>query len=404
MVTKSLLEELDTNTDHVKDGQPIGKVLSAWLFIALCAFISSYYLDLPAKASNTIYYALFGLPVLFTIVRRRKLFLLNKTALPFFIFLGLATIAEFLSIEGNPILLIKNSIYLIVLYAGIQYISTNTDGFRWLFAITGLLSVGYFFLPLYQWVERYLVTGHSQRIQIYQLNVSRSSLLIAFGMLSLWVLVVEPWLKRKQANALRPIAFFSTVAMVCLVAVVFQSRSTLVVLSLFLVCYGITRSYARQAALIALILAGIAFSTGLYDVFLERGISYRGEIWQDALTRVGLDCSWLTGCGSDGDYRFAGQFLNPHSGYVATLYYYGFPASVALFVLICQVFIKGMREKSPYLLLSTVGWGGAIASSGGFIHAPEPQWVYLWIPVFLTLASKPKDGNSLSDKNEDLRT
>lgn len=371
--------------------------ITGWLGFAILVFGCSYFLDIPSKTSNTIFYTLFGLPVIFHVftsaIRGRRMLPLSGM-LPLMTFLGLSILAETLSVEGTPFQTMKQSTYLVVLYVGIFLVSRQPTRLRLGLVIFGLASLAYFSFPIYEWTMAYTTTGISKRIHTYDLNVSRSSLLIAFGILSLWLFLLEPWATKMRRPLLGLAAFSGVVVAVGFVAVVFQSRSTLISLFLFLFCYGVMHAHRRQILLIILGLVTVAFLTGVHEVFLERGISYRGAIWQDALGRIGRDCNWLTGCGSGGSHLFAGQFLNPHSGYVATVYHHGVASLIALFVLMYQVFSKGIKEKSPYLLLSTVGWGGAIASSAGFIDSPQPQWIYLWIPVFLTLSSKPDDSHS----------
>lgn len=371
--------------------------VSDWLGLAILIFGCSYLLDIPSKASNTIFYTLFGLPVFFHISARAirdKGISPPSGMLPITVFLGLSILAETLSVEGAPLQILKQSTYLLVLYIGVALISSRAARLRLCLVIFGVASLVYFSLPIYEWVLAYATTGISKRIQSYDLNLSRSSLLIAFGILSLWLFLLEPWLTKMRRPLLTTAAFSGVVMVVGFAALVFQSRSTLISLFLFLICYGVMYSRYRQVLVIVLGLAAVALLAGVYDVLSERGTSFRGVIWQDALARIGRDCSWLTGCGSGGGYLFAGQFQNAHSGFVATVYHHGVPSLIALFALMYQVFSKGIKEKSPYLLLSTVGWGGAIASSAGFIDSPQPQWIYLWIPAFLTLSSNQDDSYS----------
>jgi len=371
------------------------KNILSWLKIALFLFAASYFIDIPAKTSRNLFYVFYALPVIFFTIRERKhiRFPFDAHSVPVFVFFALAILGELLSIEGNLRDVIKHTIYLTILFSGVSYLAKHGGNLRWGFIILGFLSLAYLSFPLYKWVEALATEGISKRIHAYDLNVSRSSLLITFGLFSLWLFFLEPWLEKKSTRVMKSLVFFGVVLLTGMVAIIFQSRSTVIALGLFLIFYGIMQSYLWQVALMVVCIAGIVIATGFHDVLLERGMSYRGAIWEDALLRINRDCSWLTGCGSGGNYRFAGQFQNPHSAYIATLYYYGLPALIALLFLMYKTLSKGLREKNPYLALSAVGWGGAIASSTGFIDAPEPQWVYLWIPVFLTLASTPTNNH-----------
>lgn len=358
----------------------------SWFSVALFVFSLSYLLDLPSKVSRNVFYVLFAAPAVFFLLR-------NKNRIPrtanfpavgaVFVFFAVAVTSEFFAREGAPWLLLKQSLYLAILYIGLSLGARSPSSIERFLTAFGIASLVYFLWPLYEWMRVYFSQGISARIQVYDLNVTRSSLLITFGILSLWLLKFEPWLADKKNKLLALASFLFVILAVGIVSIVFQSRSTLVALVLFLTLYGTMRKRYWEVALSSAVATLLIATTGLSQVFLERGISYRSAIWEDALVRIGSECSWLVGCGSGGTHLFAGQFVNPHSGYVATLYRHGSLATLALICLMMISFADGMRKKSPYFLLSTVGWGGGIASSTGFIDSPGPQWVYLWIPLFL---------------------
>lgn len=367
---------------------PTSLTIDSWFSVALFFYGASYLCDLSSKSSRNVFYVLFAIPAVIVLVRAPRQTLRHMARSSCWALIALlitATSTELFSIEGTPADLLKQSFYFAILYVGLDRAAKAPTSLRLGLIFFGIASLIHFAIPLYEWASVYIASGLSTRAHPYELNLTRSSLLVTFGLISLWLFAVEPWIKTRPHRALGVVSLFILVLAICLVSVVFQSRLTLAALFLFLFLYGIMRKRYLEVLLSLAAALVITLTTGLYRVFLQRGISYRGAIWQDAFDRISSDCNWLLGCGSGGAHQFAGQFLNPHSGYVATVYYHGALTSVMLLVLIATSITSGIRNNSPYLMLSAVGWGGAIASSTGFITSPNPQWIYLWVPLILTL-------------------
>ena len=108
--------------------------------------------------------------------------------------------------------------------------------------------------------------------------------------------------------------------------------------------------------LIGLGLLLLAVLSGVDDLLVQRGLSYRLDIWQAALQRWLGECSLWWGCGNDG-VLLLGQFHRPHSGYLAMLYRNGLLGAL-LFLIFALLYLRYARSPgAPWLLLSLFGWG-----------------------------------------------
>lgn len=359
---------------------------SAYMCLALLLYMTSYFAGVSSRFSNNLFYLLAGVPTLAFAVMHPAA---AKHALhrywPVLAMFALAVLSEVFAPEGDPVGIARAAGYLVVLGLALHVASANRRLITATFALFGGAAVVFGAAGLLVWGLEFLATDSFVRVKLNELNVTRASLLVLFGVLALWLFALEPILASRRAAWLKAAAFSAITIFCVAVALVFQSRSSIVALILFLFAYGLFEGRLRLVVGVIVAIAGVLLVSGMYEILLQRGGSYRGEIWTDAFRRLLADCSIFTGCGSGGEYRFYGQFLNPHSGYLGTLYYHGVATLAAFALLVSVAARRAWSTNNRFVLLSLVGLGGAIASSPGFIDAPEPQWVYFWMPLMLAL-------------------
>lgn len=359
---------------------------SDYLCFALLLYMASYFAGVSSHFSNNLFYVLAGVPTLaFCVVRRADALGALRRFWPVLLMFALAVVSELFAPEGDPLGVARSAAYLVVLALALHVAAANPRLMAAAFAMLGLSAAAFGAVAIAAWSLELASNASYVRVELAELNVTRASLLALFGVLALWLLLLEPILAARRAAFVRGAAFAVVTAFCVMLALAFQSRSSIVALMLFLCAYGLFERRFRLVAGVGLAAAALLLLTGLYEVLLLRGGSYRGEIWGDALRRLLDECSLLTGCGSAGGYLFYGRFQNPHSGYLATLYYHGMGTLAALLLVIGRAAYCGWKHKDRFALLLVIGLGGAIASSPGFIDAPEPQWVYFWIPLMLVL-------------------
>ncbi len=158
---------------------------------------------------------------------------------------------------------------------------------------------------------------------------------------------------------------------------------------------GLSGKFALLLVLFLFAVAGlfVAFPEFFRYFVLERGLSYRLEIWGNFLKMIESDPFFGYGLNADtttfmSDGR---EFLHPHSVYMATFYYGGLIGLILQFVLIGYCLFKSATMKSrPESFLATCSllFGAlCIATDGNtLIQHPKPFWIFHWFPVALAAA------------------
>ena len=368
---------------------------ATYLAVAYFIYMCSHYVGASSHASRSIMYFGIGLPTLYFIFRHFSACLHRlKPFIPLAAFLIVATLAECFALYGDPIKIGRYSAYLLLLGLSLSVLCRFPALLSKLFVAYALASVAYLLLALYIWAA----ADQSTRVLIGDLNVTRSALLTLCGLFAGWLFYAERRLLERGTVAYAAgFTLFGLATM--LTALVFQSRSGMVSILLFLFIYALYRKRATEVIGISIAAAILLVFTGWYRLLLIRGTSYRTDIWADLAERVWSHCGLLFGCGSADTATFAENFLNPHSGYLSTLYYHGVFAMVAFLIFAVFFFHRAWKVRTPFLLIAMPGWGGGIASSSGFIDGPEPQWVYFWIPSLIALCLAQRSPVGAPNKN-----
>jgi hypothetical protein len=215
-----------------------------------------------------------------------------------------------------------------------------------------------------------------------RMDPNNTSLFITFGLVFLWLTVVEPsFQKRPQRYFLGGLLILASA--VLLSASVFQSRSTLVGFGLFMAVYIAMRRMWKLGvlALVGVMLMG--YLAGADQLLSQRGVSYRPQIWADAWQRVVDTCGIVLGCGEDG-YRFIGQFKHTHNLPLGILYSDGLVGLILIGVFVFCYVRDGSKLKTPWFLLSMIGSGALMTNTGWLLGPPKAFWAYFWIPILLT--------------------
>lgn len=348
----------------------------------LFAFLVSYYTPISGKASNNIFYVGLGLPALaWWLARPRAAFRLARVA-PAFI-AAYAALAAWL-IFADPDFF-KSTLYLAALFICCAMLERGSAGVARAYTGFALVSTVLLAVAVFKWGQIAWSLHSLQRITLWGQgeNPVYAGLLITSSLVFLWLFHLEPRLAaRSRAAYLGGLSGLIALAGLC--AVVFQARSALVGFAAFLIVFLIQRRLLIFGGLLAVAVAAAMWGAGVAEALLERGGSYRLEIWMDAIRRLDADCGLLVGCGKD-DYRFLGQFFHAHSAYVSMLYHAG-AIGLALFSVMAFIFfLTAWRSASRWMLVALVGWGGVLATTAGVFASPRPLWVFFWIPTLMAV-------------------
>ncbi|MEA3545689.1 MAG: hypothetical protein U9R69_10800, partial [Thermodesulfobacteriota bacterium] len=243
-------------------------------------------------------------------------------------------------------------------------------------------------VTFYYWQETYFSTGILQRIQLYAAasNPVHASLMILTGWLGFWITYGLPRLVKIGSFAyLSGFILMQSVAVFTCLA--FQSRSGLLGLSAVTAAWLIIGKNRKLTLLLTLSLVFIFFAGGYHEALLARGSSYRFEIWRDVLWHLNDNGSWLTGTKQEGGILYLGKFHHPHSAYLSILAQTGLMGVISFSLFTCVYFFQGIKKRSPWFIVSLLGWAALLTSSNGIMTSPRPLWIYFWLPTLLAILS-----------------
>ncbi|WP_339465358.1 O-antigen ligase family protein [Pseudomonas sp. EA_65y_Pfl2_P74] len=363
-------------------------ILPTGYFLLLCAFFF-----LPGRSQlHKLYYGLFSIPALIALcLRPRELRALlgEPIFIAAIVFVAWALLSLAWGPSGEPFDgKLKPPLHTLLLFVGcyllVRYRSDILQPLLFTAALVALIATTFFlftFARVYEPGMRLIGGGAFD-------NPLLSSHL--FGFFSAYWLSVTMICKRRQmmwlsvpAMAIMFIAVVGTGSRTPLVAL------TLAALWLCLICWN-RRSLGLLAALF---LSGAAVLTVFSQMIIERGDSYRLEIWRQVLLKV-AEHPWI-GHGYSAslsvDPGLGVNFEEPHSFVLGVLYYVG------IFGLLPWLFFQAwgllsswrLRVQPLFIIASTwlvFGIGAGLTEGGGIISRPKEHWFLLWIPLALIAA------------------
>ena len=152
-------------------------------------------------------------------------------------------------------------------------------------------------------------------------------------------------------------------------------------------------SFAGLGVLVCLAL-GVAL---LYpNLFLQRGLSYRTDIWMNVLSQI-FERPWFGfGLGTplvvqlpDIPYPFS----DPHNMTLSVLYHGGITGCVLWLVMYAVGFWATWRQRNSdesivFMLALIYGVMATMTEGGSFISRPKEHWLLIWVPMALLFASQ----------------
>jgi tRNA A-37 threonylcarbamoyl transferase component Bud32 len=204
------------------------------------------------------------------------------------------------------------------------------------------------------------------------------------------------WLSVTMTCKRRQMMWLSVPAMAIMFTAVIGtgSRTPLVALTMAALWLSFICWNRRSLGLLAaLALSGIAVITVFSQMIIERGDSYRLEIWQLALHKI-ADHPWL-GHGYNAslaiDPGVGYNFQEPHSFVLGVLYYVGIFGLLPWLFFLAWGLLSSWRQRVQPLLIIASTWlvfgiGAGLTEGGGIISRPKEHWFLLWIPLALIAA------------------
>lgn len=362
------------------------KRLSIWLLCLLLVFAVSFFFIESSKARNNIFYAGFAVPVLiWTLMSwRSALQMRHQSLLLMLVFFASMALIEIVLGREDMFSELKHGLYLLLFYIGLQLIVGEPSGQGyWVKAWGGFVLLCLLYASG-AWLWIYHQSGQMVRLQMAGAasNPVHAALMISSGMSAFWLFVIEPRLQRLSHMLLGGLLI---AGLQVWVALIFDARSALSGTLLFLIGWALLRGRSvRLLVGLAVVMGLVLYFTGVLDMFMARGASYRLVIWQDGMQRLIQHCGVAFGCGKD-DYLFLGEFFHIHNSYLSVLYRYGaFVATIGV-LWAASYWYWGIRMKSRWFLVSLIGWGGLLTTGSGVLSSPQPFWLYFWMPTLLSM-------------------
>lgn len=364
----------------------LGRVSLAALLGLFCL---AFYLPLSSKAVNNIFYIGLALPMLgWLLARPRALWPGMRPFTWLFTLLALMVALDAGDWSG-----LKKALYLALFFVCCLYLSARYWALHAPLLLFALCSLGLLLFALTDWLWIWTQSGRWIRYGHFlgeSLNPVYFSLLLGFALLYLWVFHVADRLEQRSAW-LMLVGMFVLSLLLVACASIFQSRSTLLGYALFFAGYLLYKRLFWLGLVLGIGLLLLGVLVGVDDLLLQRGLSYRLDIWQAAVQRWLSECSLWLGCGNDGQLLL-GSFHHPHSGYLAMLYRNGL-VGAALFVVFALLYLRNSRQGgTAWLLLSLFGWGSLLTTTNGVLTSPQPLWVYFWLPTFMAIIAGQQEG------------
>jgi hypothetical protein len=300
--------------------------------------------------------------------------------------------------DNNPFEFFRHSLVIFSLFLGLT-LCTKEQGAIKIAALLYVATCSILMLTtVYHWHAIYVSTGLSPRIRLPYAAASNpvhGSLMILTGWLGFWIAYGLPRLLKigRPAYLLGFSLMFGLALCTC---IAFQSRSAILGLSAVTVAWLALGKERTITSLLLLVLVLIFFFNFNYEPLLNRGTSYRLDLWQDALSHLNSISSWLTGINHEKKILYIGRFSHPHSAYFSILTHTGLVGSISFFIFSCSYFIQGIKSKSPYFIISLLGWAALLTTSNGIIVSPNPVWIYFWLPTLLAIWDYRKHTQSAS--------
>ena len=198
----------------------------------------------------------------------------------------------------------------------------------------------------------------------------------------------------------------ATCGALCLVYMALtQSRSPVIGLLLAGLIYAVLQRYWKLllSVLGIAIVVGIAFYLDILprDLLTSRGLSYRPEIWQQALPAI-MENPWFGhGATFDQTYQLSNKLVfqsHTHSAFIASLLFVGIVGTSILLALIVQSFRYAYRARNQ-LATSLLTYAIVILFINGYklLDHPEIEWLYFWLPIALAAANEIRTKDSSAE-------
>ncbi|WP_433861131.1 O-antigen ligase family protein [Pseudomonas thivervalensis] len=380
-------------------------VLVAWASIGFLVFLCGAWVLPENKLYHQMLIFLLWLPALLALFRRdfRLLFKQPECVL-YALFVAWTLLVLWVEGGENVLGKVKVTIYVALTLSGILLAAQNR---KWRFESMLLYAsiVGGFF-ALASWVYFYQFAAQPFSARLLAIGLWDTAIPAAHAVGAL--AIIGTFMLQTKRSSPWVMMLLIIPALGYTVFLGFnQTRGVWIGLLAGLLMAGVARPSRLTAALIALVIAGIAFIAVLTpEVFLQRGVSYRPELWS-AGTRLMLE-HWAMGLGFH-DYlipipEIGQSFKHPHNLFLDIGVRLGVPGLMLYGVLWLAAGWRGWVSRAQplgqVLLILWVFSGVSLLTDGiGLWLKPNADWLITWLPIALSIVLAARGNPEIRNSN-----
>ncbi len=366
-------------------------IINRWLVLGYLALLTGLFWLPNGSLYTKVFYGTMAFPALLALVYQpRKLAALVREPMLIAFLLFAAWLLLSLSWSGTDVDrsgLGKRPLYVFMLFAGCTLIALSD-----IELLLKTLRVGAALASLAALVNLIIyLMGPPPDWRLIGAGALRNPLLTShvFGMFcAYWVAV---WLTRDVRRDWIPI-LLSLPLLAALMAT--GSRTPLMALAVMSVWMLIMAPRRAAYLMAAGSVLAIASFLALPDLLLQRGVSFRPQLWGDALGQAAQQL-WF-GYGYDSRFTFHAEGLNlsmsdPHNVELAVLLELGLVGLLFWLVMYgCGLWrCFSQRQHSGFKIASAMliyGLAAGLTEGSSFLSRPNESWFLIWIPLSLVAA------------------
>lgn len=365
-------------------------VTSRWLVFGYLVLLTGLFWVNDGSQYTRLYYALVATPALLglLLIPKQSLVILQEPVVLWFLALSAWLLASlsWSQTDGEFSSLAKRPLYVLMLFAGCALMALKDHNLllkalrigAGLGALAALINVAWFLHS----------SSHGERL--IGSGALRNPLLTSHVLGFLCTYWIAAWLSRVDHGWL-PILLVLPL-LVALLAT--GSRTPLMGLALTS-AWMVLISGKRAIVLVATLLLGAAVVyLTVPEVLLQRGTSFRPELWSNALVQAGQHL-WL-GAGYESKFEFhimgVGYTLyDPHNVELAVLLELGLIGlflwtAMYTFALLRCLSLRHLPQVQLASALLIYGLCAGLTEGGNYLSRPNESWFLIWIPLALLSA------------------
>ena len=345
---------------------------------------------LPELSTHTkLYYGFFAFPALLGLIVKPCLFktLLREPIIVFFLLLAALMILSLdWSQEHSPASLTKRPLYIFMLFAGCAIMACRDV--KLLLTTLRISAVVMSLGAAYNLIQ--FLPSATADARLVGTGTLRNPLLSShvFGFFCAYWLAT--WATSQSRNS-----WIAILLALPLLAVVLETGSRTPLLAIFAVALWLMMITGKKGLYVfaAVCLAAVALYFVAPDILMERGLSYRPQIWQQALEQA-QEKLWF-GYGYQSEFIFTipgmQQLEDPHNVELAVLLHLGLVGLIiwaAMYFALLRKTLQLRHDAAIQVASALVCYGvfAGLTEGSSFISRPNENWYLIWIPLALFAA------------------